>query len=121
MTFPNGGYLLGRWSHGQLQEKRYFYSDNLPYREEEKVYCTEKDRRFEIELRKGISPYDQTLLHNSEEKINDIPEGTYDVKNGFFDSRRNLIYSYDKTKIIRKVDEKEVENFMARYRYNPKK
>jgi hypothetical protein len=119
MIFTNGGYLKGRWEKGKLIEKQYFYSDDLPFSENYKTYCTDGDRRFEIEMRKGINPFDETLLLNSENGLKDIPEGTYDVKNGFFDVRRNLVYSYDRKKILRKVDEKEVENIMAKYRYNP--
>lgn len=43
------------------------------------------------------------------------------MKNGFFDQRKNLIYSYDRKKIVKKVDKSDVENYMTKYRYNPRK
>lgn len=58
MLFPDGGCLVGKWENGVLKDKQYFFKDKLPYKEEDKIYCTDADRRFEIELRDGISPFD---------------------------------------------------------------
>ena len=51
-------------------------------------------------------------------KLNDIPEGTYDVGNGFYKGERNLVYSYSRTKIIKRVNKEEIQKIKAKYRYN---
>ncbi len=59
-------------------------------------------------------------MRNSEEQLKQIPEGTYDIGNGFFEPDRNLTYNYKRTQILKKANKEEIKNYMSRYRYNPK-
>ena len=38
---------------------------------------------------------------------------------GFYEPGRNLVYSYDRTTVLRKVGAKEAEMIKSKYRYNP--
>lgn len=42
-----------------------------------------------------------------------------DVGDGFYEPGRNLVYSYDKREILRKVSNQEADIIKSKYRYEP--
>jgi hypothetical protein len=44
-------------------------------------------------------------MNNHSKDFIQIPDQTFDVAEGFFDPRTNIIYSYDKKEAIKRVDE----------------
>lgn len=50
----------------------------------------------------------------------EIPEGTYDVGEGYYEPIKSIIYTY-KGEILRTPSEQEVENIIKKCRYNPRK
>ena len=77
LTYKNGGYLLGEWKFGKLTKKKYYFTDNLEFKENSWDYCTLDDRRFNVERVKGIKPFDEVILLDSENGLKNIPEGSY--------------------------------------------
>ena len=77
MIFPHGGYFLGIWKRGKNICKKYYFSDNLKYKENDWSYCEEKDRRFNIERENEIKAYGISALKNSEQNVLKIPSGCY--------------------------------------------
>ena len=70
--------------------------------------------------RLGIQPSGATQLTNDPNGPIEIPEGTYDVGDGYYHPIHSIIYSYD-GEIKRTPSEKEVEWIVAKCRYNPRK
>ena len=89
------------------------------FESENKNYLIPSDRRFKIEKEEGILPMDLTLKNNSKEGLKDIPEQTYDLQNGFFDPVTNIVYNYDRTQIIKRVNNEESQKIKELYRYQP--
>ena len=67
----------------------------MEYKDENWNYCTIKDRRFYLEICKGLRPDGLNLTTNSLEGMQDIPEGTYDIGDGYFDPLKRIICEYD--------------------------
>ena len=110
LIYPNGvscfffisrqGRYVAKWDRGKLIEGKYFFYDNLEYIDSKKVenpweYCTNKDRQFYTEIRKGLRPDGKTLKVNDEAGPKRIPEGTYDIGDGYFDPVKRVICEYD--------------------------
>ena len=75
--FPHGGYFLGVWKRGKNIHKKYFFNDNLEFKENNWNYCDESDRRFNVEIGNGIKAFGVSALKNSENNQFTIPPGCY--------------------------------------------
>ena len=58
-------------------------------------YCTNKDRSFYTEILKGLRPDGLTLITNDIKGPKNIPEGTYDIGDGYYDPVKRVICEYD--------------------------
>lgn len=59
-------------------------------------YCTDKNRQFYTEISKGtLRPDGKTLLCNDIKGVKNIPMGTYDVGDGYYDPIKRVICEYD--------------------------
>ncbi len=65
MKFKNGSYMEGEWDNGVMINKKFFFADNLEFKEKDWDYCTLKDRRFNVEIRKDIKPFDEVIMNDS--------------------------------------------------------
>lgn len=106
MIYPNGGRYKGVWNQGKLLQGNYEFEDGLEFKDPNRWdYCTYKDRRFYHEIIYGvehpeIDKYTDKLFKN-------IPEGTYDTGDGYYDPEKGTIFNYD-NKFIRLPHEEEV-------------
>ena len=90
-------------------EGKYFFYDELEYqKKEEWEYCTLADRRFYTEITKGLRPDGLTLITNDINGIKEIPEGTYDIGDGYYDPGNKAIYDYNGN-ILRELEEEPEE------------
>jgi len=67
-------------------------------------YCTPKDRRFYREYTEGVKPAGESLFSNNTDETNfaGVPEGSYDVGDGYIDpSKDSSVRKYGTGKILR--------------------
>lgn len=99
LHYPNGGRYVAKWDRGKLIDGKYFFYDNLEYNANQDKdpwdYCTNKDRQFYTEILKGLRPDGKTLIVNNIDGPQRIPEGTYDVGDGYYDPVKRVICEYD--------------------------
>ena len=118
---------MAKWDRGKLIDGKYFFYDNLEFgaqagdeaSQQQWDYCTIKDRRFYTEKLKGLRPDGLTLITNDIRGPRDIPEGTYDIGDGYYDPNKRAIFDYD-NKIVREIDAEEQQWIVEKTRYNPK-
>lgn len=89
------GKYVAKWDCGKLIEGEYFFYDDLQFKDKEWDYCTIQDRRFYTEQLKGLRPDGKTLICNDINGPKNIPEGTYDIGDGFYDPTKRIICKYD--------------------------
>ena len=86
-----------------MVEGKYFFYDNLEFVDGKKQtaepwgYCTNNDRSFYTAVMKGLRPDGLTLITNDIKGPRRIPEGTYDIGDGYFDPIKRVICEYDQT------------------------
>ncbi|CAD8111804.1 unnamed protein product [Paramecium sonneborni] len=119
LIFPNGGQYKAKWERGKMLDGTYFFEDHLKYEPIDWKYCIGDDRRFHQEIKQSIKPAGITQMTKDDILI-EIPEGTYDVGEGYYEPVKSIIYRYDGS-ILRTPSEPEVENILKKCRYNPKK
>lgn len=111
LIYPNGvslncltiqGRYVAKWDRGKLLDGNYFFFDKLEFQEPKAWnYCTFQDRRFYTEVAtNNLRPEGQTLITNDDLTRNPvgperIPEGTYDIGDGFYDPLKRIICKYD--------------------------
>jgi hypothetical protein len=84
----------------------YEFTDGLKFEDHSKWnFCTFKDRRFYHEILNNIKNPDVDKYN--EKLFKQIPEGTYDVGDGFYDPEKGTIFSYD-NQFLRIPNEEEV-------------
>lgn len=119
LLFPSKSYVEGEWVHGELKSHSTYFSDNFRFEEENWNYCSPSDRRFNSERNSKIAPLPRTQLGHRPEGLEKIPQQTYDLGNGFFDPERNLVYSYDRSRVLETVNEQKIEWIKKKALYNP--
>ena len=98
----------------------YSFYDNLQFKDKDWNYCTIQDRRFYTEDAAGtLRPEGKTLFCNQMEGPKDIPEGTYDIGDGFFDPTKRIICDYD-GEFKRDLQPDEEQWITDKCRYNPR-
>lgn len=120
MIYPNGGRYVAKWDKGKLIEGNYFFYDSLEYNDGSWEYCTIKERSFYTEKLKGLRPDGLTLITNDIKGPKTIPEGTYDIGDGYYDPTKRAIYEYDGS-FKRDLDQGEEQWIIEKCRYQPKK
>ena len=70
------------------------------------MYCNEEDRRFYQERVQGIPPAGASLEINAG-RAQSIPEGTFDVGDGYLDLANSQVYAYDGSQVLRQAEEEE--------------
>lgn len=119
LIYTNGGRYKGMWKNGSCLEGSYQFVDCLDFQEPAKWdYCTYKDRRFNYEINHGIKNPD--IEKYNEKLFKEIPEGTYDTGDGFYDPEKGSIFTYE-NKFLRIPNEEEEEWIRLKCRYNPRK
>ena len=127
LVYPNGGRYVAKWECGKLIDGKYFFYDKLEFgadasKEETQQqwdYCTIKDRRFYTEKLKGLRPDGLTLITNDIKGPKDIPEGTYDIGDGYYDLSKRAVFDYN-GEFKRELDAEEQQWIVEKSRYNPK-
>ena len=120
LNFCNSqGRYVAKWDRGKLIEGEYFFYDNLQFKDKEWNYCTIQDRRFYTEQLKGLRPDGMTLICNDINGPKNIPEGTYDIGDGFYDPTKRIICKYD-GEFKRDLDTGEEQWVTEKCRYNPR-
>ena len=95
-----------------MQKGEFYYYDSLLYQDKDWSYCTNKDRRFYTEIKQGLRPEGKTLITNNIDAPQ-IPQGTYDLGDGYYDPVRKQIFEYN-GKFMRDLEEKEVNDKVGR-------
>ena len=95
LIYPSGGRYVAKWDRGKLIDGKYFFYDNLEYSDNNWDYCTIKDRSFYTEILKGLRPDGLTLITNDIKGPKNIPQGTYDIGDGYYDPTKRVICQYD--------------------------
>lgn len=96
----------------------YIFNDNLSFEKEGWKHCINDDRRFYQEYLHGIKPSGATQ-QTREDKPHNIPTGTYDTGDGYYEPVKSIVYNYD-GKIHRTPTEQEVKFILEKCRYVPK-
>lgn len=123
LIYPNGGRYVAKWERGKMIEGKYYFYDDLEYKKDDWDYCTLKNRQFYTEIKKGLRPDGLTLLTNDINGKRDIPQGTYDVGDGYYDPVKRAIFDYDGT-VKRELEDEQDETeewIKERCRYDPHK
>ena len=89
-------------------EGKYYFYDELEYYKDNWNYCTITDRQFYTEIKKDLRPDGLTLITNDINGVKDIPEGTYDVGDGYYDPVKRAIFDYNGN-ILRELEEEPDE------------
>ena len=110
---------MAKWNRGKLEEGEYFFYDDLKFKDKNWDYCTIKDRRFYTEILKGLRPDGKTLICNDINGPKNIPEGTYDIGDGFYDPTKRIICKYD-GEFKRDLEPGEEQWITEKSRYNPR-
>ena len=97
----------------------YFFYDDLKFKDKEWNYCTIEDRRFYTEQMKGLRPDGKTLICNEMDGPKNIPEGTYDLGDGFYDPTKRIICNYN-GEAMRDLGNDEEKWITEKCRYNPR-
>jgi hypothetical protein len=119
LIYPNGGRYKGKWLGGKMQEGSYEFSDGLEFSQPSKWdFCTFKDRRFYHEIINNIK--NPEIEKFNERLFKNIPEGSYDTGDGFYDPEKGTIYTYE-NEFLRIPNEEEEEWIKLKCRYNPRK
>ncbi|OXB70724.1 UNVERIFIED_CONTAM: hypothetical protein H355_011737 [Colinus virginianus] len=107
LIYPNGGRYKATWTRGIATNGQYFFNDGLEYKVKDWDYITPDDRRFYWELTKGFHPAGSKLLscRNADEEI---PPGTYNTGDGFFDPSTRKIYSFSGQEVIGEPESHEI-------------
>ena len=89
---------MAKWERGKMLEGNYFFYDTLEFKDgTDWDYCTIKDRRFYTENLKGLRPDGQTLITNDPKGPKPLPEGVYDIGDGYYDPTKRVICDYEGT------------------------
>eukprot|EP00274_Cyanoptyche_gloeocystis_P001474 CAMPEP_0196660642 /NCGR_PEP_ID=MMETSP1086-20130531/40768_1 /TAXON_ID=77921 /ORGANISM="Cyanoptyche gloeocystis , Strain SAG4.97" /LENGTH=153 /DNA_ID=CAMNT_0041995161 /DNA_START=74 /DNA_END=532 /DNA_ORIENTATION=- len=107
LYFPGFGKYTASWANGLAVEGVYTFADGLEYQDQKWQYCSPTDRRFYSEICNGLKPAGESQACDSE-KAPDIPQGCYDVGDGYFNPDKGKIYSYQH-KYIRMPSSDEVQ------------
>ena len=110
---------MAKWERGKLVEGKYYFYDDLEFKNESWDYCTIKKRSFYTEHLKGMRPDGLTLLVNNINGPEKIPDGTYDLGDGYYDPVKRVICEYGGV-FKRDVEPEEDTWIMEKCRYNPK-
>ena len=113
------GRYVAKWDRGKLIEGNYFFYDNLEFKDKDWGYSTNKDRSFYTEILKGLRPDGLTLISNDIKGPKRIPEGTYDLGDGYYDPLKRMICRYD-GQFKRELAPGEEEWIFNKCRYNPR-
>eukprot|EP01112_Ceratiomyxa_fruticulosa_P008927 TRINITY_DN2322_c0_g2_i1.p1 TRINITY_DN2322_c0_g2~~TRINITY_DN2322_c0_g2_i1.p1 ORF type:complete len:168 (-),score=29.91 TRINITY_DN2322_c0_g2_i1:238-741(-) len=93
LYFVNGGKYEGEWKEGIAISGKYTFSDELEYSSNNWTYCTSVDRRFYSEQVNGLKPAGLSQISNKETS-NNIPYGTYDTGDGYYEPKQRKIFQY---------------------------
>ena len=118
LHYPNGGRYVGKWNRGKSISGDYFFYDDLPYENRDWTYSTQRDRSFYTEVLMGIRPDGKTLIVNNIDGPRLIPQGCYDIGDGFYDPTKRMICNYDGA-FKRNMETGEEEWIVSKCRYNP--
>ncbi len=119
MTYPGKGKFTGVWNKGRLVDGTYEFSDGLQFEDPNKWdFCTYKDRRFFHERQHGVE--NPEIEKYADGLFRDIPEGTYDTGDGYYEPEKGSINNYDH-QFLREPNEDEEKWIKLKCRYNPKK
>ena len=111
---------MAKWNRGKLIEGNYFFYDQLEFKDEKWKYSTNKDRSFYTEILKGLRPDGKTLIVNDINGPRNIPEGSYDLGDGYYNPLKRMICKYDGT-FMRELEPGEEEWIVQKCRYQPRK
>lgn len=95
------------WTRGIATNLNITFKDGLIYHPEDWKYCTPQDRRFYSEICFGLQPAGMSQLTNRVH-ARPIPEGCYDVGDGFYNPKDRTVNDYE-GKWIRDVEDEEHE------------
>jgi len=107
LHFTNGSKYTAVWEDGIAVKGQYTFADGLHYEEKDWRYCDGFDRRFYTEITDGLKPAGESQLTDVVPSKT-IPEGMYDVGDGFYDPDTRVVYDYS-MRFLRNADDDEHE------------
>lgn len=82
----------------------FVFSDGLAYKKQDESswdYCSREDPRFYTEIRDGIAKGDELRDITPHDYAQELPPGCFDVIEGYFDSKKHAIFSYETNETLR--------------------
>ena len=62
LFYPGRGRYEAEWDHGAVVQGQMFFEDGLEYHKENWIYCSPEDRRFYVEVTKGLKPAGESYI-----------------------------------------------------------
>jgi hypothetical protein len=117
-----GGRFVGTWEHGRLVKGNFVFEDGLAYvRDEAKwSYCQEGDRRFYSEVIEGVLMEGPYKYPTASARPPPLPEGCYDVIEGYYDPETLSIRDFETHDEIRRPVDTERFWIQDNCRYHPR-
>lgn len=123
----SGAKFKGEWVKGKLVKGGYVFADGLEHKnleDKEWAYCSRGDPRFYEEIKMGL-PNNMEGIHFDTyrgKEFKGMPNGCYDVGDGYFDPKKISVCSFDTGDPIRMPDKDEKDWIMNNCRmegYDP--
>jgi len=92
LRYPKKGKYVAKWDRGKMMDGKYFFSDEMEHQKE-----------LFAEGSRGVGA---DVLNLNINDVQEIPEGTYDVGDGYYDPVKKAIFDYNGN-ILRELDEEE--------------
>ncbi len=111
-----GGSYQGHWKQGVLVDGGFIFEDGLPHL---KVgykyweYCSQYDQRFYNEIKDGIKNGDKLRDQTSHKHAALLPKDMYDTIDGYYDTKKHTVFSYETNEVVRMPDQDEADIIMA--------
>lgn len=62
LFYPGRGRYEAEWDHGKVIKGKLFFDDGLEYKDENWIYCSPEDRRYNIEIVNGLRPAGESYI-----------------------------------------------------------
>lgn len=116
--YVKNGYFKGEWEYGKLVDGKFFFRDKLSVGAGELdtwEYCDgEEDRRFQSEINNGVPEGEMKYLSANICPL--LPEGCYDVEEGYYDPASKAIFDFKTKDVVRYPDKAEAAWIMENCR-----
>mmetsp|Transcript_26327 Transcript_26327/g.49402 ORF Transcript_26327/g.49402 Transcript_26327/m.49402 type:complete len:170 (+) Transcript_26327:70-579(+) len=109
ILYVKNGFFKGEWEDGKLSDGKFYFRDDLEVTVGELdswEYCDgEEDRRFHSEIKAGVP--EGEMKYVSANVCPALPEGCYDVDEGYYNPDDKAIFDYKTNDVVRYPENSE--------------